>query len=39
MLKIPYYTTAAGALAAAQGIVAQAQGAMEVRSLQSYAAG
>jgi len=39
MMKIPYFTTAAGALAAAQGIVAQSQGAMEVRSLQSYAAG
>ncbi len=39
MMKIPYYTTAAGALAAAQGIAAQAEGAMEVRSLQSYGAG
>jgi carbamoyl-phosphate synthase large subunit len=39
MMKIPYYTTAAGALAAAQAITAQAQGALEVRSLQSYAAG
>jgi carbamoyl-phosphate synthase large subunit len=39
MMKIPYYTTAAGALAAAQGIAAQAKGAMEVRSLQSYGAG
>ena len=36
MMKIPYYTTAAGALAAAQGIAAQAKGALEVRSLQSY---
>jgi carbamoyl-phosphate synthase large subunit len=39
MMKIPYYTTAAGALAAAQAITAQAEGVMEVRSLQSYAAG
>jgi carbamoyl-phosphate synthase large subunit len=37
MMKIPYYTTTAGALAAAQAIVAQAQGALEVRPLQSYA--
>jgi carbamoyl-phosphate synthase large subunit len=39
MMKIPYYTTAAGALAAAQAIAAQAEGVLEVRSLQSYAAG
>ena len=39
MMKIPYYTTAAGALAAAQAITTEAQGVMEVRSLQSYAAG
>jgi carbamoyl-phosphate synthase large subunit len=39
MMKIPYFTTAAGALAAAQAIAAQAQGPLEVRSLQSYAAG
>jgi carbamoyl-phosphate synthase large subunit len=39
MMKIPYYTTAAGALAAAQAIVAQTKGPPEVRSLQSYAAG
>ena len=39
MMKIPYYTTAAGALAAAQAITPEAQGVMEVRSLQSYAAG
>jgi carbamoyl-phosphate synthase large subunit len=39
MMKIPYYTTAAGALAAAQAITAQAQGVLDVRSLQSYAAG
>jgi carbamoyl-phosphate synthase large subunit len=37
MMKIPYYTTAAGALAAAQAIVAQAEGTLEVRPLQSYA--
>jgi carbamoyl-phosphate synthase large subunit len=38
MMKIPYYTTTAGALAAAQAIAAQARGVLEVRSLQSYAA-
>ena len=37
MMKIPYYTTAAGALAAAQAIAAQADGVLEVRPLQSYA--
>ena len=37
MMKIPYYTTAAGALAAAQAIVAQAEGSLEVRPLQSLA--
>jgi carbamoyl-phosphate synthase large subunit len=37
MMKIPYFTTAAGALAAAQAIVAMAQGPLEVRPLQSYA--
>jgi carbamoyl-phosphate synthase large subunit len=36
MMKIPYYTTAAGALAAAQAIAAQADGVLEVRPLQSY---
>jgi carbamoyl-phosphate synthase large subunit len=36
MLKIPYYTTAAGALAAAQAIEALAEGELEVRPLQSY---
>ncbi len=36
MMKIPYFTTAAGALAAAQAIVAQADGKLEVRPLQSY---
>jgi carbamoyl-phosphate synthase large subunit len=39
MLKIPYYTTAAGALAAAQAIAAQAAGGLEVRPLQSYGVG
>jgi carbamoyl-phosphate synthase large subunit len=37
MMKIPYYTTTAGALAAAQAIAAQAEGTLEVRPLQSYA--
>jgi carbamoyl-phosphate synthase large subunit len=37
MMKIPYFTTAAGALAAAQAIAAQADGSLEVRPLQSYA--
>jgi carbamoyl-phosphate synthase large subunit len=36
MMKIPYYTTAAGALAAAQAIAARAEGPLEVRPLQSY---
>jgi len=36
MMRIPYYTTAAGALAAAQAICAQAEGTLEVRPLQSY---
>jgi len=36
MMKIPYYTTTAGALAAAQAIGAVAEGTLEVRSLQSY---
>jgi len=36
MMKIPYFTTAAGALAASQAIAAQAAGALEVRPLQSY---
>jgi carbamoyl-phosphate synthase large subunit len=39
MMTIPYYTTTSGALAAAQAIVAMAEGALEVRPLQSYAAG
>ncbi len=37
MLRIPYYTTAAGALAAAQAVVAQSRGGLEVRPLQAYA--
>jgi carbamoyl-phosphate synthase large subunit len=37
MMKIPYYTTTAGALAAAQAIAAITQDALEVRPLQSYA--
>ncbi len=37
MMKIPYYTTTAGALAAAQAIGALAAGTLEVRALQSYA--
>ena len=35
-MKIPYYTTASGALAAAQAIAVLAQGSLEVRPLQSY---
>jgi carbamoyl-phosphate synthase large subunit len=34
--KVPYYTTLAGAAAAAQGIVALAGGTLEVRPLQDY---
>jgi carbamoyl-phosphate synthase large subunit len=37
MMKIPYYTTVAGALAAAQAIGAVSRDALEVRPLQSYA--
>ena len=36
MMKIPYYTTSAGALAAAQAISTAPLQALEVRSLQSY---
>jgi carbamoyl-phosphate synthase large subunit len=39
MMKIPYFTTTAGALAAAQAIKAQAEGALEVRALQAYGMG
>jgi carbamoyl-phosphate synthase large subunit len=34
--KVPYYTTLAGAVAAAQGIRAYRDGDLEVRALQSY---
>jgi carbamoyl-phosphate synthase large subunit len=37
MMKIPYYTTTAGALAAAQAIGAGKLGSLDVRPLQSYA--
>jgi carbamoyl-phosphate synthase large subunit len=37
MMKIPYFTTAAGALAMAQAISALKAGPLEVRPLQSYA--
>jgi carbamoyl-phosphate synthase large subunit len=37
MMKTPYFTTAAGALAAAQAIVATREDTLEVRPLQSYA--
>jgi carbamoyl-phosphate synthase large subunit len=37
--KVPYYTTLAGAIAAAQGIRAYLDGELEVRALQSYFAG
>jgi carbamoyl-phosphate synthase large subunit len=37
MMKIPYFTTSAGALAAAQAIAETAKGPLEVRPLQSYA--
>ncbi|THD81323.1 MAG: carbamoyl-phosphate synthase large subunit [Phenylobacterium sp.] len=36
MMKIPYFTTTAGALAAAQAIVQTAKAPLEVRPLQSY---
>jgi carbamoyl-phosphate synthase large subunit len=36
MLKIPYFTTAAGALAAAQAIIALLDGVLEVRPLQDH---
>jgi carbamoyl-phosphate synthase large subunit len=39
MMKIPYYTTAAGALAAAQAVSAAPEEALEVRALQSYSFG
>ena len=34
--RVPYYTTVAGAVAAAQGIAAMSTGELEVRPLQSY---
>ncbi|GGB35520.1 carbamoyl-phosphate synthase large chain [Roseibium aquae] len=34
--KVPYYTTLAGSIAAAKGIVAHKAGRLEVKSLQSY---
>ena len=34
--KVPYYTTLAGALAAAEGIKAYMAGDLEVRALQDY---
>ena len=37
MLKIPYYTTATGALAGAQAIIALLDGELEVRPLQAHA--
>ena len=37
MMKTPYFTTAAGALAAAQAITESAKAPLEVRPLQSYA--
>jgi carbamoyl-phosphate synthase large subunit len=37
MMKIPYYTTISGALAAAQGIEAVRAGDLDVRPLQDYA--
>ncbi|MFL5295515.1 MAG: carbamoyl-phosphate synthase large subunit, partial [Phenylobacterium sp.] len=39
MMKTPYFTTAAGALAASQAIVATLEDTLEVRPLQSYASG
>jgi carbamoyl-phosphate synthase large subunit len=36
MMKIPYYTTATGALAGAQAIIALMDGALEVRPLQAH---
>src|SRR5690606_2001656 len=36
MMKMPYYTTAAGSLAAAQAIAAVRHGDIDVRPLQSY---
>ena len=38
MMKVPYYTTSAGALAAAQAIAVAPEEVLDVRPLQSYAA-
>jgi len=37
--KVPYYTTLAGAVAAAKGIKAHLEGDLQVRALQSYFGG
>jgi carbamoyl-phosphate synthase large subunit len=37
MMKIPYYTTASGALAASRGIKSLAKEGLDVRALQDYA--
>ena len=37
MMKIPYYTTASGALAASRAIDSNSKQALEVRALQEYA--
>jgi carbamoyl-phosphate synthase large subunit len=37
--KVPYYTTLAGAIAAARGIKAHLEGDLQVRALQSYFGG
>ncbi len=37
MMKIPYYTTTAGALAAAQAIGAIKAGDLDVKAIQEYA--
>ena len=36
MIKIPYYTTVAGAKASVEGIAAMQAGALDVAPLQSY---
>jgi carbamoyl-phosphate synthase large subunit len=37
MMKIPYYTTASGAVAATRAIAAQSKDSLDVRSIQEYA--
>jgi carbamoyl-phosphate synthase large subunit len=37
MMKIPYYTTASGAVAATRAIAAERKGSLDVRALQEYA--